>query len=75
MSYPSSLQHDVESCQWCLVSFLVAAPDFFRAAKDVIPTLRGIKHTTPSITNMTDMLAEFGDRYQVLCGLDEVQKC
>ncbi|KAI0223377.1 N-acetylneuraminate lyase [Lamellibrachia satsuma] len=49
-----------------------AASDFFRVAKDVIPTLRGIKHTTNSIRNMADMLAEFGDRFQVLCGLDEL---
>lgn len=56
------------------VLFPVAASDFFRVAKDVIPTLRGIKHTTNSIRNMADMLAEFGDRFQVLCGLDEVRK-
>ena len=46
------------------------AADFFRAAKDVIPTLRGVKHTTPSIRNITDMFAEFGNRYQVMCKSD-----
>ncbi|KAK2172737.1 hypothetical protein NP493_934g00027 [Ridgeia piscesae] len=49
-----------------------AAADFFRAAKDVIPTLRGVKHTTPSVRNITDVLAEFGNRYQVLCGNEDI---
>ncbi|KAK2159421.1 hypothetical protein NP493_1719g00026 [Ridgeia piscesae] len=49
-----------------------AAADFFRAAKDVIPTLRGVKHTTPSVRNITDVLAEFGNRYQAVADRDSL---
>jgi len=36
-----------------------------------IPTLRGVKHTSPSFTNMHTLLATFGSRIDVVQGSDE----
>ena len=46
--------------------------DFFEAALPVIPTLRGVKHTSPSLPNMHTLLARYGRRIQVLTGNDEI---
>jgi N-acetylneuraminate lyase len=45
--------------------------DFFEAALPVIPTLRGVKHTSPSLPNMHTLVARYGRRVQVLTGSDE----
>jgi N-acetylneuraminate lyase len=46
--------------------------DFFHAAKDKIPNLRGVKHTSPNFTYMHNILVDHGDRFQVMLGSDEL---
>src|SRR6218665_1743541 len=45
--------------------------DFFRLAKPRIPTLRGLKHTSPSFPSMNTLLMRHSDS-QVFLGSDEV---
>lgn len=45
--------------------------DFFELALPRIPTLRGVKHTTPSFPNMHLLTAKFGSRVDVVLGCDE----
>jgi dihydrodipicolinate synthase/N-acetylneuraminate lyase len=46
--------------------------DFFEAALPAIPTLRGVKHTSPSLPNMHTLIARYGQQVQVLTGNDEI---
>lgn len=46
--------------------------DFFHAAKDKIPNLRGVKHTSPNFTQMHAILVDHGDRFEVMLGSDEL---
>jgi len=49
----------------------VSSVDFFEMALPRIPTLRGVKHTTPSFPNMHLLTAKFGSRVDVVLGSDE----
>jgi len=44
--------------------------DFFTLAKNKIPTLRGLKHTSPSFPSMNTLLASHPG-YEVFLGSDE----
>jgi len=44
--------------------------DFFALAKDRIPTLRGLKHTSPSFPSMNSLLTKY-PHYEVFLGSDE----
>jgi N-acetylneuraminate lyase len=48
-----------------------SAVEFFDAAIPRIPTLRGVKHTSPSFVSMHTLLARHGSRVQVVLGSDE----
>lgn len=55
-----------------MTGYNFAAVEFFREADGQIPTLRGIKHTTANFVSMHSILAEFGDKYDVLLGSNEM---
>jgi len=46
--------------------------DFLRLAAERIPTLRGIKFTSPSVHEFQACLEFAGDRFEILWGLDEM---
>lgn len=54
-----------------IVSVAVPLYDFFVKAVPVIPTLKGLKHTTPNHPSMNMIHYGFKDM-QVLLGTDEV---
>jgi dihydrodipicolinate synthase/N-acetylneuraminate lyase len=55
-----------------LIPIVDSTVDFFEAALPVIPTLRGVKHTSPSLPNMHTLIARYGRQVQVLTGNDEI---
>lgn len=45
--------------------------ELFHLAKDRIPTLCGVKHTTSDFSSMHSLLVNFGDQFQVMLGNEE----
>ena len=46
--------------------------EFLRQAADAIPTLAGLKFTNPDLIVFQKCLSEFGDRFDILWGVDEM---
>lgn len=46
--------------------------DFFNLARVHIPTLRGVKHTSPDLVSMSNSITDHNGQYQILMGTDEL---
>ena len=55
----------------CIVS--VSGDEFFAAANKEIPTLRGLKHTTPEYGSMNNIVIQHDGKFNLMLGSDEVR--
>ena len=50
----------------------VSAAQFFEVATSKIPTLRGLKHTTPDFVSMNQIITRYSGKYNLIMGTDQV---